>query len=128
MDFYFVIFAVLIVLSFLVFFANEKAKETYNVYVDKIHFYYFSVCFLVIFFLIICKNLIYDLKGTILGFLGVFNFVFALCFALYVSAKKAAQVNPNSDHLSNITDICPHCRNHNTSKTRLCEWCGSQIV
>ncbi len=27
-----------------------------------------------------------------------------------------------------MPDICPHCKNPNTRKTRLCEWCGSQIV
>ena len=26
-----------------------------------------------------------------------------------------------------ILDTCPHCKNPNTRKTRLCEWCGSQI-
>ena len=27
-----------------------------------------------------------------------------------------------------IPDTCPHCKNPNTKKTRLCEWCGSQII
>ncbi len=27
-----------------------------------------------------------------------------------------------------IPDICPQCKNPNTRKTRLCEWCGGQIV
>jgi hypothetical protein len=24
--------------------------------------------------------------------------------------------------------ICPHCKSPNTKRTRLCEWCGNQIV
>jgi hypothetical protein len=27
-----------------------------------------------------------------------------------------------------IPDSCPHCKNPNTKKIRLCEWCGNQIV
>ena len=27
-----------------------------------------------------------------------------------------------------IPDTCQHCKNPNTRKTRLCEWCGSQIA
>lgn len=27
-----------------------------------------------------------------------------------------------------IPDSCPHCKNPNTKKIRLCEWCGNQII
>jgi hypothetical protein len=27
-----------------------------------------------------------------------------------------------------IPDKCPHCKNPNTKKIRLCEWCGNQII
>lgn len=27
-----------------------------------------------------------------------------------------------------IPDSCPHCKNPNIRKLRVCEWCGSQIV
>jgi uncharacterized membrane protein YhaH (DUF805 family) len=27
-----------------------------------------------------------------------------------------------------IPDVCPHCKNPNNRRTRLCEWCGSQII
>ena len=27
-----------------------------------------------------------------------------------------------------IPEICPHCKNPNTKRIRLCEWCGNQIV
>jgi predicted Zn-ribbon and HTH transcriptional regulator len=26
-----------------------------------------------------------------------------------------------------IPDTCPHCKNSNTKRIRLCEWCGNQI-
>lgn len=28
---------------------------------------------------------------------------------------------------NDIPAVCPHCRNPNTQRIRLCEWCGSQI-
>ncbi len=28
---------------------------------------------------------------------------------------------------STIPDFCPHCKNPNTRRIRLCEWCGNQI-
>jgi len=28
----------------------------------------------------------------------------------------------------NITETCPHCKNPNTKRTRICEWCGNQII
>lgn len=34
--------------------------------------------------------------------------------------------------LSNISikipETCPHCKNPNNKKIRLCEWCGNQII
>jgi len=27
-----------------------------------------------------------------------------------------------------IPEVCPHCKNPNTKRIRLCEWCGNQIV
>jgi hypothetical protein len=27
-----------------------------------------------------------------------------------------------------ILDTCPQCKNPNTKRIRLCEWCGNQIV
>lgn len=27
-----------------------------------------------------------------------------------------------------IPEMCPHCKNPNTKKIRLCEWCGNQIA
>ena len=28
----------------------------------------------------------------------------------------------------NMPDKCPHCKNPNPKKIRLCEWCGNQII
>ncbi len=44
------------------------------------------------------------------------------------STIVADQTPANSnDHIS-IPHTCPHCKNPNTKKIRLCEWCGSQII
>ena len=29
---------------------------------------------------------------------------------------------------NSILDTCPHCKNPNTKRIRLCEWCGNQIA
>jgi hypothetical protein len=49
--------------------------------------------------------------------------------------SKAEEVEPTSiekekmeDVIVNIPDKCPHCKNPNTKKIRLCEWCGNQII
>lgn len=38
--------------------------------------------------------------------------------------------NGLSSNNSNIVvpETCPHCRNPNSKKIRLCEWCGNQII
>lgn len=44
--------------------------------------------------------------------------------------------NDSSDNLNKelnnpsltIPDVCPHCKNPNTKRIRLCEWCGNQII
>jgi uncharacterized membrane protein YhaH (DUF805 family) len=36
--------------------------------------------------------------------------------------------NNNNQSKINIPEICPHCKNPNTKRIRLCEWCGNQIV
>jgi hypothetical protein len=32
-----------------------------------------------------------------------------------------------SKESQSIPDNCPHCKNPNTKRIRLCEWCGNQI-
>jgi hypothetical protein len=34
----------------------------------------------------------------------------------------------NEEVIVNIPEVCPHCKNPNTKKVRLCEWCGNQII
>jgi hypothetical protein len=33
----------------------------------------------------------------------------------------------NTENKIPIPDICPHCKNPNTTRLRSCEWCGNQI-
>ncbi len=40
--------------------------------------------------------------------------------------NNSSKTNINIDEL--IPDHCPQCKNPNTKKIRLCEWCGNQIV
>ena len=62
---------------------------------------------------------------------------------IYLIARKPISVNninqpiiPNNPILPTqntsqaiiIPDTCPHCKNPNTKKIRLCEWCGYQII
>jgi len=30
--------------------------------------------------------------------------------------------------ISSIPDFCPHCKNPNSKKIRICEWCDTQII
>jgi hypothetical protein len=69
--------------------------------------------------------------------LGFFNLI-GLIIYLIVRKPLVNKQHINSDllfqdkHLPNdvltIPDTCPHCKNPNTKKIRLCEWCGGQIV
>ena len=36
-------------------------------------------------------------------------------------------VKRGDNEQNTIPDQCPHCKNPNTKKLHLCEWCGSQI-
>jgi len=65
----------------------------------------------------------------IIGLLGL---------VIYLIARKPISVNkvqnipilPNQNISQEIIipDTCPNCKNPNTKKIRLCEWCGNQIV
>jgi len=61
--------------------------------------------------------------------------VLFLIFKIFRKNRKLEQEAPMSiekekmeDVIVNIPDVCPHCKNPNTKKTRLCEWCGNQII
>jgi hypothetical protein len=44
------------------------------------------------------------------------------------SLSESVMKDKNSHQELIIPDNCPHCKNPNTKKIRLCEWCGNQIV
>jgi len=71
---------------------------------------------------------------SILGLIGL---------VIYLIARKPISVNNINQPIiqnnpiiptQNITqsiiipDTCPYCKNPNTRKIRLCEWCGNQII
>ena len=37
------------------------------------------------------------------------------------------QFEENKINLSEIPNICPHCKNPNTKRLQICEWCGNNI-
>ena len=45
----------------------------------------------------------------------------------YVKSESGNQ-SLNTINTSTIPSTCPQCKNPNTKKTRMCEWCGSQII
>lgn len=48
-----------------------------------------------------------------------------------IANSIATDVNgTNTGNNSNLSlpDTCPHCKNPNSKRIRLCEWCGSQII
>jgi hypothetical protein len=46
------------------------------------------------------------------------------------SQNNTVKQNFNNDSAGAIVipDVCPHCKNPNAKRIRICEWCGSQIV
>lgn len=74
--------------------------------------------------------------------MGNFSLVPLIVIALVIffirkvskSIKNNKSDNRNDTSIINnqnkipILDTCPHCKNPNTKKIRLCEWCGSQIT
>jgi hypothetical protein len=48
-----------------------------------------------------------------------------------ILAKNAAfsdKIEQTVSENISIPEICPHCKNPNTKRIRLCEWCGEQIA
>lgn len=42
------------------------------------------------------------------------------------NSLHSANIDTSINKIS-IPDTCPHCKNPNSKKIRLCEWCGNQI-
>ena len=84
-------------------------------------------------------------SSDFLGFFVILSFTSSSLFiSSYIFKKKEGLSDPlasqSADNIpiidtmaSNntqviIPDTCPHCKNPNTKRIRLCEWCGNQIV
>ena len=83
-------------------------------------------------------------EGAAIG--GVFASIISLfCLLLFRRYKKLESLSvplasqsvdniPIIDTMASnnsqviIPDTCPHCKNPNTKRIRLCEWCGNQIA
>jgi hypothetical protein len=103
------------------------------------------ICFVLSIFFFIISVVAHRDKISALIF-GVFCFILYFGFT-YVShilkkkeglsaplASQSADNIPIIDTMATnntqviIPDTCPHCKNPNTKRIRLCEWCGNQIV
>jgi len=77
--------------------------------------------------------------GFIANIISIVFFILSLIFKKKeaISAPLASQSADNIPIIDTmatnntqviIPDTCPHCKNPNTKRIRLCEWCGNQIV
>jgi len=76
---------------------------------------------------------VWSLLGFLLGLIGLL---------IYIIARKPIATQQNTFQTNqfasstfqatteNVTipEFCPHCKNPNTKRIRLCEWCGNQII
>lgn len=73
------------------------------------------------------------MNAPLWGILTILLLVIGL--PLYLSERKKNPVREVASNLSKselnqnlfIPEMCPHCKNPNAKRIRLCEWCGSQI-
>lgn len=74
----------------------------------------------------------WSLLGFLLNLLGLLIYIIARKPIGYQEVINTSTNNnnhsQNSNNAVNIPDTCPHCKNPNSKKIRLCEWCGNQIV
>jgi hypothetical protein len=77
--------------------------------------------------------------GFIALILSIGSFIFSYRYKIRESlsaplASQSADNIPIIDTMATnntqviIPDTCPHCKNPNTKRIRLCEWCGNQIA
>ena len=68
---------------------------------------------------------------ALIGLLGLLGLI------IYLASRNPLNTSNNVNRSYNpptptnnlvIPDTCPSCHNPNNRKTRLCEWCGSQII
>jgi membrane protease YdiL (CAAX protease family) len=79
------------------------------------------------------------LLGIATSILSIASFIFSYRYKKRESlsaplASQSADNIPIIDTMATnntqviIPETCPHCKNPNTKRIRLCEWCGNQIV
>ena len=79
------------------------------------------------------------LLGIATSIISIVFFILSLIFKKKeaISAPLASQSTDNIPIIDTmvtnntqviIPDTCPHCKNPNTKRIRLCEWCGNQIA
>ena len=73
----------------------------------------------------------WSVLGFLFGFIGLLIYIIARKPILNQEVANTNTYSSNSSQIPNqqviIPDICPHCKNPNNKRIRLCEWCGSQI-
>jgi hypothetical protein len=71
----------------------------------------------------------WSILGFVFGILGVIIYLVARKPITNITNMPTNNINmPTSSHQMNIPDTCPHCKNPNSKRIRMCEWCGGQIV
>ena len=71
-----------------------------------------------------------------MGQLNQFAPFLLLLIVFFILKKYKNKRKMNIEHINkssneeerDIPGVCPHCKNPNTKKIRLCEWCGNQII
>lgn len=73
----------------------------------------------------------WSLLGFLFGLIGLLIYIFARKpIAEQVIGENntySGNFSQTSDQKVIIPDTCPQCKNPNTKRIRLCEWCGGQI-
>jgi hypothetical protein len=75
------------------------------------------------------SKVLWNWWGGIIGALIVNKRKCNDCGCKFKSDNQHSKIEQNVDiNLDfEIPDTCPHCKNPNIKKIRLCEWCGNQI-
>ena len=78
------------------------------------------------------KSIMIILQFSIIVFISLWLISF------FIEGNSKNNIAENDINLSDMSSVnndrielpntCPNCKNPNTRKTRLCEWCGGQIV
>ena len=73
-----------------------------------------------------------SLLGFLLNLVGLGIYLIIRNKAKAKSSESVVDLKVNTPSVANetitIPEYCPHCKNPNSKKIRLCEWCGNQII